>query len=585
MQQRVAKLFGSVPGKVATPLPHTIEPAQNGERRVTLHGPQERRQFMIAYRAPSAVSADFAAFLVLQEILGTGSGVNFLQNDWGTPVGDDAVLAGAAESLTTWFPPSAQDYVFIIGGMAAGDDTESVVEQRIESRIASLRKTAPTRERLDAAISDVQDALIFDVQTTEDAAHQLAFFDGLNALDILLTLPERVAAVTAADVQRVAARYLGSEQRSIAWYLPGRRDEATAVESAPAATAIKIERPLGDLGQRIADKPVVRKLGDGIPVILQHSDLSSTAYLQIALRGNQFTGAVPDVPIAGHAAISQDVRSRHIGDAIRKAYDRYKAIQPIADHQTDLSVDPTTRMEQEFAKLMQVDRQSPASRVAPSLITVVGDIDTDRVFTMLQDAFGDIQYAEVSRAKSGPVGSDSKTVSIGKPVAQAQMGYIARAPGPDDPRSDAWRLLLYILSHDYEGRLGKKAITESGLVYYIDSDYRSDGENAWVTLSTGVDTSKIAPLGALLSAELDRLQTEPPTSAEIDEAKSHRIGRFHSAAQSNSELATELATQWLWYGEIPDAASLQKRLDAISHQDVLDEVASFTSGQRIVVAE
>ncbi len=586
VRKRVEKLFGTVPGKVATPLPHTIEPPQKGLRRVTLRGPHELRQFMIAYRSPSVVSPNFAAFLVLQEILGAGSGINFLQNDWGTPVDDGSLLAGTAHGLTTWYPPSAQDYVFIIGGEATGDDTESVIEQRIESRIASLREMAPTRDQLEDAISNVQDALIFDVQTTEDAAHQLAFFDGLNALDTLLSLPERVAAVSAADVQRVAARYLGSEQRSIAWYLPAPgNDDVAAVEAVQLAPAIDIERPLGDPGERIADRPIVRMLSGGIPVILQHSDLSSTAFLQIVLPGTHLAGAVADAPINGHSAISRNVTSQHINDAIRKANDTYRAIQPVADLKTDLSFDPATRMEQEFAGLMQVSRLSPASRVAPSLITVVGDIDVDRVFAELQNTFGDIRKVEVVRAKPVPFSGDPKSVSIGKPVAQAQMGYIAGAPGPGDPRSDAWRLLLYILSHDYEGRLGKKAITESGLVYYIGSNYRSDGENAWVTLSTGVDTSKIAPFGALLSAELDRLQTEPPTITEIEEAKNHRLGRLQSAAQSNSELATQLATQWLWYGEIHDASSLQKRLDAISRQDVLDEIAAFTSGMRIVVAE
>jgi predicted Zn-dependent peptidase len=133
--------------------------------------------------------------------------------------------------------------------------------------------------------------------------------------------------------------------------------------------------------------------------------------------------------------------------------------------------------------------------------------------------------------------------------------------------------------------MGKKAITESGLVYYIGSDYRSDGDNAWVTLSTGVDSDKIAPLSALLSAELDRLLSDPPSDSEIDEAKNHRVGRFRSASQSNAELATQLAKQWLWYGELLDAATLNERLDAISRQDIIDAIASFRSGKHIIVSQ
>ena len=221
----------------------------------------------------------------------------------------------------------------------------------------------------------------------------------------------------------------------------------------------------------------------------------------------------------------------------------------------------------------------------PSLITVVGDIDVDNVLDQLEETFGSLHYDDVAVSQSPPIAGDTLTLSVGKAVAQAQLGYIAVAPSPGDPRSDAWRLLLYILSHDYEGRLGKKAISESGLAYYIGSDYRSDGTNAWVTLSTGVDANKIAPLGELLFAELERLASEPPSDKEIAEAKSNQLGRLKSSAQSNAELSAELATQWLWHGEIVTVESLHERLDSISRQDILDEITPFISGKMIVVAE
>ena len=56
-----------------------------------LLGPVQQKYFEIAYRAPSVRSPDYAAFLILQDILGASSGVNFQQNDWGTPVRKDAL--------------------------------------------------------------------------------------------------------------------------------------------------------------------------------------------------------------------------------------------------------------------------------------------------------------------------------------------------------------------------------------------------------------------------------------------------------------------------------------------------------------
>ncbi len=394
-----------------------------------------------------------------------------------------------------------------------------------------------------------------------------------------------VAAVSVADVQRAAARYLGSEQRSIAWYVPAENAELVNIASTDRAPAAVFDRPLRDPGGHPIGAPVVKQLSSGIPVIVQHSDLSSTALLQIVLPSNQTYGTVPDVPIAGHSSLNYSVRPNRIDAAILQARDALEALQPALATERARSGDPAILMERAFADLMGGNRLAPDIKVLPSLISVVGDVNVDKVLQQLETSFGALQYTKAVATKSQSFSSDTLILSTGIPVAQAQLGYIVAAPAPSNPRSDAWRLLLHILSHDYEGRLGKKAISEAGLAYYIGSEYRSDGSNAWISLSTGVDTNKIAPLDKLLRAELKRLATEPPTDAEIADAKSNRLGRLKSSAQSNAELASQLATQWLWYGEILSVDSLAERLAAISRQDVLDEIALFGSGKVIVVAE
>jgi predicted Zn-dependent peptidase len=169
------------------------------------------------------------------------------------------------------------------------------------------------------------------------------------------------------------------------------------------------------------------------------------------------------------------------------------------------------------------------------------------------------------------------------PVAQERLGYLVRAPGPNEPGADAFRMALYILSHGYEGRLGKEAISRRGLVYYIDSAYRSNGVDGWVTLDIGVDPAKLPAMRDLLRSELQRLLEEPPSQAEIDEARRHLLGRFVSAAQSNAELADRLSREWLWSGELTDYESLSARLGKVTREDVLAIIPGFTAGAIIAV--
>ena len=592
VRARVEELFGDLEGHAPTPLPHTKEPLQEGERRVRLHAEADVKRFMIGWRAPSANHADFAAFLVLQELLGSGSGVNFRQNDWGTPLEDDALLTGVADDLTTWYPPSAQDYIFIVGGSIAAEAEEARLEQTLEQRLGKVRQQGPDQDVLDAAIGRVLDELVYDVETTEDAAHQLAFFAGLGALDTLLSLPQRVAIVSAADVQRVASGWLLPERRTIGWHVPDEEQDDGAVAphlppaseaaSAVASTANPRKPPDGEP----ASLAEVRELSGGIPAIVQPSDLSRSGYLQVVLPGGNVAGqgVQADDPIAGHSSLGWRFRPGDLRHVIVTTREAVAAARAGATEGVSPSEDPETVIEQVFASHIGGSNDADTKRrPSPALIVVTGDVDTERTFAALEESFGELAVAVRQRLpRAAPAGSDIE-VHLKRPVAQAQLGYVVSAPGPADESSYAYRILLYILSHDYEGRLGKEAISNRGLAYYVDSRYRSDGENGWITLAIGVDPDKLAALKDLMKAELRRLRDQPPTREEIAEAKRHLVGRALSAAQSNRELSAALAENWLWYGATVTPAALDRKLEGISRQDVIDAIGAFIDGVTVVV--
>ncbi len=586
VSRRVTELFGGIEKRPATPLPHTVEPLQTGERRVRLSGPAEMKHFKIAYRAPSASSADFAAFLVLQDWLGGSSGVSFLQNDWGTPVRPDSLLGTVADDLATWYPPSAQDYVFVISGSAAPDANEAGIEAGIERQLEIARSTAPDAGTHAATLRRILDELVFDVETTEDAAHQLAFFDGLGALDVLLRLPETLRAVTAEDVQRVARRYLRPEQRTIGWWSPADASSDISHSSSAATDAATLPREAPvDTGNARSDlvpvpRPVVAKLRNGLPVIVTSSDLSSSVYLRVivpASGGND--------PVPGYASLDSRFRPAETAETLRhsalavSAYDH--------DSPGDPSPDPETRLEQAFAEVMGT--QSPPDKYSPSLIVVAGDVPADTMMKLLNESLGELPATGVSSALGGDPAAksprDDFSIKMGKPLAQAQLGYVFQAPGPREPTSSASRLLLYILSHHYEGRLGKAAITDRGLVYYIDSRYRSNGETAWITMASGVDPAKLDDLKSLFRSELARLSAEPPTAAEIAEARNYLVGRAISAAQSNEELTATQAREWIWHGRLQTPDELRAQLERVSDDEVRFMASQFAQGTMITVTE
>ena len=580
---RIEELFGSFEGRPATPLPHTEEPLQAGERRVRVTGTADARQFAIGYRAPSSTHPDYPAFLVLQALLGSSSGASFLQNDWGTPVRNEGMLAGAAPGITTWFPPSAQDYAFVISGRPDTSQSEADVENAIEARLASLRNAPPARELLEAAISNVVDELVFDIATTEDAAHQLAYFESIGGLEALLDLPRRVAAVTAEDVRRVAAAFLAPERRTIAWYEAGDpagpRPGRTAVDAPKAAVASappdRVPVP----------PPSVHKLGGGLPVVIRESDLSPTAAVKVVVAGNRLDAEELslDDPLRGFSAFDYRLRPADLGAVLERAAAAVAATERAAANPAPGAADPQTRLEETFASLIVPAAAPLVPDATPVLIVISGDVETDETLALLETHFGDVVPPTTGRQTFRPVPAGHRLIELPKPVAQAALGYIVTAPGMAARDYDAWRILLYVLSHGYEGRLGVEAIANRGLAYYVGSRYRSDGPNGWITLSIGVDPGKIDALRALLVAELERLVTDPPDAAEVAEGKAYIMGRFESSRQSNAELADGLAAEWLGHGRIVDAEALQSRLHDVSVADVRRAAADFVNGMTIEV--
>lgn len=588
---RVAQLFGDLPALPRTPLPRTIEPPQAGERRIELLGAGAEARLEIAWQAPGVDHADFAAFLLLQEWLGGGSGINFIQSFGTTPVRPGSLLDGMAAEVSTWFPPAAQTYLFAFAAALPADADPAAAEAAVEAAVARLRDAPASVQQLDALKHRVLAELLFDVGTHEDAAHQLAFFDGLGAPDLLRTLPAQVAALDAQALRSAAQRWLQPHQRTIGWYRAGAKPAPAAAQLAPAIPVSSGLRPDAAPAAMPAmrggiDAPVVTRLPNGLPLIVQQSRLSPTAHVRVVLNSASVTGGPGlslDDPVWGVASLSAHCLPDDLAATLRQLRASLGALEALPPD-AEPSGDPATRLEQGYAALLGFGAADPRQPVAASLVVVSGAVDAAQVQAEAAQWFGDAAFDELTPA-SGPI-APAQDIRIELPLdrAQAQIGYAVPAPVPADEAFWNWRALLYVLTHGYEGRLGKEAISRRGLAYYIDGQYRSNGRAAWIAISTGVDPDKLATLEALYRSELTRLVAEPPTEAEVAEARSHFIGRLATARQGNEELSAGLAEQWLWWGRVLPERELRAAIEGIDHAGVARAAGDFARGRIAVVA-
>jgi zinc protease len=571
---RVRKVFGDLPAGEATPLPRTVEPPQRGERQVIVRGATGDRSFQISYRAPAITDPDFPAFLLLQAVLAGSPGINFRQDEAPDPARPGTRLYGAAPSIATFLAPTAQPYLFSIVGQG-----HASVEREIERRIALLRRRAVTARELDRTRRDLLAQLDLDEETTEDAAHQMAFFEGAGAFGVLTGLPARLAAVSPEDLRRVAASRLQPWQRTVGWFLPGPVPGVAESARKPEPVA----KPASAPPAGAAGVPKVKVLANGVALIVRRVPRIPGGHLRVLVPSNTVAaeGAelTPDEPVWHHTSLGWHFKAGELAATATRARQALAGLRNAKPEA--LSEDPETRLGQTLRDLLGAGPRGLATRTPP-VVVAVGDLVEDQALAILERAFRSL--ARVGTSPNSPLRIRKPEAIVSLPDrAQSQLGYAVPIPGPRDPDFLAWRLLLYVMAHDYEGRLGKELIARRGLVYFVDARVHSDGQAAWLSMTMGVNPERLAATRDRFRNLMDELRVHPPTAAEIDEARAHLIGRRLTASQSDEEMSAFQAREWIEQGRLLSQEEWERRVRAVSREDVLRIIPRFLAGATAVV--
>ncbi|MBO0903877.1 M16 family metallopeptidase [Jiella sonneratiae] len=238
----VRKLAQSTYGKVARRAdPGTreraLEPEPLAARIVTLTDAKVTQPSMQrVYLVPGETIAEpgeAEALDVLSDILGGGTTSRLYRSlvvEKGIAAGTGAFYSGTA----------LKEGQFGVYGMPRGEATLADVETAIDAAIADIRKNGVTEAELDRAKNRVRKNMIYlrDSQTAMARRVGAALSTGRSLKDVE-TWPERIEAVTVADVDAVAKKYLRPE-RSVTGYLKPEAPLAAASgsgETKPAADA------------------------------------------------------------------------------------------------------------------------------------------------------------------------------------------------------------------------------------------------------------------------------------------------------------------------------------------------------------
>jgi predicted Zn-dependent peptidase len=211
---KIEKYFGSIPSQPPPPKVDMTEPPQKEERRVTLDDPLARlARVDMAYKIPPSSSPDDDALTVLSTILSGGRSSRFTETIVRQKQLATNVFSGSDETRG----PGLFNVVGTVAPGKAAADLEAAIDDEIEKVKAGPIADWEMEKARNGARSGFVNSLGSSLQRAVLLGQYALFF---NDPDIINTRAERIARVTAADVQRVARTYLVKTGRTVVVSVP-----------------------------------------------------------------------------------------------------------------------------------------------------------------------------------------------------------------------------------------------------------------------------------------------------------------------------------------------------------------------------
>jgi zinc protease len=272
--------------KSEKPIPQviTVEPPQEGQRRVVVTRPGSVGIVMIGYVRPGAMHPDYLATDVLADILADGVNSRLYRA---------LVDQGLATDVNANNYALRDPYPMLIDATLAPGKTHAEVEEALKTALADIATNGVTDEELKAAQQRIEVFVVRSRDGTYNFTSNLGEAVASADWKWFLTYIDNLKAVGANDVKRVAATYLVPEHATVGWFVPGppkpqapmnevakaavRNDAAPAAANVAAAPAVS-----GSFAKRTTRKVLAN--GIILDVVENHSVPT------VAIRGMAFAG-------------------------------------------------------------------------------------------------------------------------------------------------------------------------------------------------------------------------------------------------------------------------------------------------------
>lgn len=277
----VRKHFGTIP-RPSRELDRTWteEPAQDGERLVTVRRVGDVPLAGLLYHIPSGAHPDYPALEVLATVLSDEPSGRIYES----------LVRRRLASSVYGFPFGLHDPGALLFGAQAAEGTEGpVLLQALVEAVESAAEKPFTPEEVDRAKSELLKERELQMASSQSVAIELSEWAAQGDWRLFFLHRDRLEKITPADITRVATAYLDRNNRTAGIFEPAREPERISIPATPDIAAL-LEGYTGRA--EVAQGEVFDAAPLAIEARLQRSQLSSgikLTQLPRRTRGNSVT--------------------------------------------------------------------------------------------------------------------------------------------------------------------------------------------------------------------------------------------------------------------------------------------------------
>lgn len=205
----IEETFGKIPAAPAPAARIPVEPEQRGERRVEVEFDAEPA-IVIGFHKPGLGHPDDDVFDVIDAILSEGVTSRLYQK----LVREQRLAASVSTDAS--HPGVRDTNLFTLMAAPLAPHTTAEVEAAIYEELERLKREPVSPKELERVINNLDADMVRGLRSNSGLASQLALYQAVAGdWRYVVKSRDKVAAVTAADVQRVAAEYFTKSNRTV----------------------------------------------------------------------------------------------------------------------------------------------------------------------------------------------------------------------------------------------------------------------------------------------------------------------------------------------------------------------------------